>query len=330
MYHTGALESELVAGTNPFQHREKIPIGAADERSFHNALDRSMQLAGARLRENPRDADALYGLGVAYGLRANYSFLVKKAWIDSLRDATEARKLHNRVTAIDPSRIDARLIQGLHDYVIGSLPWHYRVLGFIAGFHGDKETGIRTLQEVAARGEINCVDAKVLLAGMYRREHRPGDAVPLLQELLRDYPRNHLFRFELVQMYSDMGDKQRALAELATIRRLKGEGAAGYADVPPAKIDYSEGNLRFWYGDLEQARSDFRRVTAAADALDLNTALLAWMRLGQADDLLGDRDQARSAYPNAIALAPKSALAAESRGYLAKPYHRKAADARRT
>ena len=45
---------------------------------------------------------ALYTLGVAYGLRANYNFLVRKAWMDSLRDATTARKLHNRVTELIP------------------------------------------------------------------------------------------------------------------------------------------------------------------------------------------------------------------------------------
>ena len=40
---------------------------------------------------------------------------------------------------------DAQLIEGVHDYIVGSLPWAWRMLGFLVGFHGDKERGIRTV-----------------------------------------------------------------------------------------------------------------------------------------------------------------------------------------
>ena len=39
---------------------------------------------------------------------------------------TAARKLHNRISALEPNNVDARLVQGLHDYIVGSLPWHWR------------------------------------------------------------------------------------------------------------------------------------------------------------------------------------------------------------
>ena len=34
----------------------------------------------------------------------------------------------------------------MHDYLVGSLPFTYRMVGFLAGFHGDRESGIRTLR----------------------------------------------------------------------------------------------------------------------------------------------------------------------------------------
>ena len=68
---------------------------------------------------------------MAYGLRANYNFLVRKAWKEALHDATNARKDCNRVSELDPSNYDARLIQGVHDYVVGSLPWGWRMLGAV-------------------------------------------------------------------------------------------------------------------------------------------------------------------------------------------------------
>jgi hypothetical protein len=121
---------------------------------------------------------------------------VRKAWRDSLRDATAARKDSNRVTEIDPANYDARLIQGVHDYVVGSLPWSWRMLGFLVGFHGDKERGLQTLEEVSRKGKINKVDAEILLCALYRRESQPRKTIPLLEDLLRRFPRNHLLLFE--------------------------------------------------------------------------------------------------------------------------------------
>src|ERR1017187_8580961 len=99
MLRNGALESELVSGSNSFLRRPK---------------------------QNPKDTAAMYASGIAYGLRSNYFWVVKKAWHDSLRDATAARKLHNRISELEPNNVDARLVQGLHDYIVGSLPMGYK------------------------------------------------------------------------------------------------------------------------------------------------------------------------------------------------------------
>lgn len=322
MFQAGALESELVTGSNPFLRRDKVNPGPEDQKRFDDAITRSLALAGARVKENPNDAAALYSLGVAYGLRANYNFLVRKAWLDSLRDATRARKAHNRITDLDKSIVDARLVQGVHDYVVGSLPFKYKVLGFLVGFRGDRENGIKTLQLVAEKGDRNKFDAEILLGAIYRRERRPADAIPLVSDLLQRFPRNYLVRFELAQMYADLGDKESAMRVLRHVEDLRRAGAPGYRQLPLEKIYYHVGNLQFWYNDFAGAVDNLRRVTAKAGDLDLNTGLMAWMRLGQTYDMMGRRSEARAAYQKAIELSPQSALARESRRYLDSPYKR--------
>ena len=101
MYRNGALETELVSGNNPFSApREDEPDARGAEKSFNEAIDKAIGLANARLERNPNDTGALYGRSVAYGLRANYNFLVRKAWRDALRDATDsAQRLQPRVRA---------------------------------------------------------------------------------------------------------------------------------------------------------------------------------------------------------------------------------------
>jgi len=322
MFRAGALESELVTGNNPFLRRPKVEATPEEDQRFRRAVQKSMELCQARLKQNPRDTAALYALGVAHGWRANYNFLVRKAWRDALRDATSARKLHNKVSDLDPSAIDARLMQGVHDYVVGSLPLLWKMLGFLIGFRGDKEQGIRTLELVAQKGVVNREDARILLCAIYRREKRPQQAVPLLEELIRRFSRNYLLYLELAQMHSELGDKTKALAALRQLQTLKESGAPGFARLPWERLWYAEGNIQFWYNDLDAALENMKKATAGAEALDLNTGVLAWMRLGQLYDLKGQRASAQQAYRRAIAFAPASDAAAESRRYLNSPYWR--------
>ena len=322
MLRNGALESELVTGNNPFLRRPKMEPTREESEEFATAIRKAIELSRARLNRNPKDVGALYAMGVAVALRGNYNFLVTKAWFDALRDVTNARKMHNQVTELDPANIDARLLQGAHDYVVGSLPWGYRMLGFLAGFRGDRDQGIKTIQMVAERGTRNASDAKILLGVIYRRERRPGDAIPLVSDLLKRYPRNYLFLLELSQMYADLGDKAKALAALDRVSELKRSGAPGYKNLLPERIDYARGNLLFWYNDLDDAIAFLEKSAAKAHDLDPNTGVLSFLRMGQCFDLKGERKRAVEAYKKAVAFAPQSEAAGEGRRYLSTPYRR--------
>lgn len=196
MYRAGMLSSDFIGGTK-FVHQPKLKLTGEEEKQFHDAINRAMSLCEERLAANPDDTGALYSIGVSYGLAGNYSFVVDKAWVQALREATAARKAHRRVTDLDPGFVDAKLTQGVNDYIVGSLPFQWKLFGFLGGFHGDKKRGIRTLEEVAAQGNMNRVDAMVLLSALYLREHRANDAIPVLTELIQTFPQNPLLKVEL-------------------------------------------------------------------------------------------------------------------------------------
>ena len=125
-------------------------------------------------------------------------------------------------------------------------------------------------------------------------------------------------------MYSDVGDEANALTVLRRLRALKRSGLPAFRNLRVEKIDFAEGNIEFWYNDLNAALANMQRAAAAAEDLDLNTGVLAWMRLGQIYDLKGQRPQALEAYRRAMLFAPDSDAAKESRQYLSSPYRRKA------
>lgn len=323
MFRDGALESQLVTGNNPFLRRPRMAISQQDKARFDDCIAKTLKLTQDELAKDPRDVAALYSQAVAHGLRANYLFLVEKAWLDSLHEITAARKLGEQVVQLDRNFSDARLILGINEYIVGCLSWGWRVFASLEGFHGDREDGIRQLQLVAQTGVLNRYDAEALLAAIYRRERQPQRAVPLLQELAQKFPRNYLFRFEQVEMYSDLGNKQDALRVLSEIENLRRRGSAGYATLPAEKIQYLKANLLFWYGDLDPALTDLKQVTQKADELDLNTAVMAWLRLGQVYDLEGKHQDAVQAYRETMKTAPRSEAALEAKGYISNPYRRK-------
>jgi tetratricopeptide (TPR) repeat protein len=325
LFRNGALESEMVTGNNSFIRRAKFEVPADVDRRFSAEVEKAMALSQAVIAKNPKDTRGLHALAVSYALRANYGFFVKKTWMASLSDSTKAHKLDSQVTDIDPSNYDARLIQGGYDYIIGSLPWSWRMLGFVGGFHGDKQRGINTITEVTKKGKENKADAEMTLCALYRREGQTARAIPLVVGLIERFPRNYLLRFELAQMYAATGQRKSAIETLNEIATRKRENIPGFGRIPWEKIYYETGNLQFWFNDLDNALDNLKRVTATPEQLkevDLNTGVLALMRQGQIYDLQNRHNEAVKVYQQAMRFAPEAEAARESRNYIGSPYKR--------
>jgi tetratricopeptide (TPR) repeat protein len=322
LFRNGALESQLVTGGNAFLRRSKVEISSANRQRFADSITRALALSEDRIRKNDRDVSALYQSGASHALRSTYSFLVEKAFMEALREAAAARRAQARVVELDRNFLDAHLTLGVYQYIVASLPFYLRAVGFVNGFHGDRTGGLEEIESVARGGTSSRYDGKILLAVLYRREREAQKALPLLEELAERFPGNYLFLFEQVQMYSDLGDKASAVRVLQKIEALRQSHAPGYAGLSREKIAYTAGNLNFWYRDYEESLTHLKVASANTEALDLNTALLTWLRLGQVYDLLNHRANAITAYREAIRTAPSSEVAAEAKRYIESPYKR--------
>lgn len=236
MYRAGVLDSGMVASTRAFLHMPKVPMAPGDENDFLDAIRHAKEMARTAIQRDSRDANAWYALGVSEGLLGDYDLFVRKAYLDALHEGNAARTAHTRATDIDPDFIDARLTQGLYDYVVGSLPLGWKMLGFLGGYRGDRQRGIHTLELVAAQGHWNRIDAKVMLAAVYRREKKTTQAIAAVEDLIPRMPRNFLLPLELAQMYIEIGDPVRADGVLCRIERMKAENAPGYDRLPEDKI----------------------------------------------------------------------------------------------
>src|SRR5579863_211594 len=53
MFHSGALESQLVSASNPFLHRDKVQMTPAEDHSFSEAVGKAIEISQSRLDKNP-------------------------------------------------------------------------------------------------------------------------------------------------------------------------------------------------------------------------------------------------------------------------------------
>ncbi len=229
----GMLETSAFKGDNRFLERKRPKPDPSVKDKIFGYLDRGRLLAGKRLKTDPADRSALFALSHNYALRANYRFMVDKAYFQALRNGRRARKFSNSLRKHHPEFVDADLVSGVQEYVIGSLPWPVRAVIAIGGARGNKVRGEAMLARVAREGSRVRDEARSLMALVHRREGRPLEAASMLASLLRDYPRNYVLQLEMAAMYLDAGDEAQALVVFKDVQRKYEADEQRFARMPP-------------------------------------------------------------------------------------------------
>jgi tetratricopeptide (TPR) repeat protein len=316
MYRIGALDSELYA-KEQFLASKQFPMDPKVKARIDDLTQRALSLEEARLKTNPDDADALYARGVTRGLHATYLALIEKAWFSGLRSAVGARHDHERVLELQPNNTDAKMIVGMHNYVVGSLSWPAKVGASMVGLSGSRSKGIEYLYESANGGGENSIDAKIALAIFLRREQRYPEAIKVVSSMADTYPKNFLMALELANLYNASGQAQQAIASYRKI--IAGTQAGSF---PDAHVEMA------WYGLAEALRGqhDFQ---GAADAYEhvlqfqrTDPDLRLRTTLGAAEmyDAMNKRPEAVKRYQDVIAADADSPRAEIAKKYLKDPY----------
>jgi Tfp pilus assembly protein PilF len=282
------------------QNVKADPAPTEVSQAFHTYLARALTLANERVTKSPQDAEAHYELGTALGLQASWTATVDGRVMGAFGSARRAYNEHERVLALSPNRKDAGLIVGTYRYLVGSLSMPVRWMAYVAGFGGDKERGLRMIEEAATVPSTR-TDARFALVLLYNRELQWDLAMKHLRALQASHPRNRLVWLEAGSTLLRAGRFAEADAMLTeginkfgsdTRRRMLGEPGLWY---------YKRGTARVRLKKLAEARADLRQGLT----LEARQWVKARMHLelGKAADLAGDRGGARAAYDDAIRIA---------------------------
>ena len=168
--------------------------------SFKSANGRAKEIALRRLESNPHDPSALFALTLVTGMEADYSGILEKHHIESLRLIKQAEGYAKELLMAQPDAQDAWLALGAADYIIGSLPAHKRFFLRFGGIHGDKKVGLDELRQTAEKGLYLRPYAMTLLALASLREKQDDVARALFYDLSVEFPGNPLFATELERL----------------------------------------------------------------------------------------------------------------------------------
>lgn len=316
LYETGAMNTGDYSNDS-FIGRTPRPTSPEVKGRIKDLVRRAEELEANQLKANPKDVNALYCRGVTRAQFSVYTALVERAWFSALRNAVGARHDHERVLELDPSFVDAKLVVGTHNYVIGHLPWSVKVAAALAGLNGSSEKGLAYLREVARSEGENSAEAKVVLSLFLRREHVYDEALGYMNELSARYPKNHLFLTEVANLQRAAGRLQEAEA---TYRKVWQNGREGkYGNLHYELAAWGLGDLLRSEKNLPGAAAAYELVNEAPNP-DPDVLQKANLAAGEVYDLMQKRDLAMKKYETVLAGNANTGPADQARRYLRDAY----------
>ena len=260
MFQRGVLESDVYGQGGAIFKPSKVAVTPSFQQELFSVLDKAQGLAEQRLKNDPKDKDAMYWAGVSHGTRATYHFTLRKEYLPALHEATDAYKYHRDLLKLDPTYVDSYLIVGMNNYVVGSLPWYVKAMATLAGRHGDRAEGLQEVKRVTEEGNYAREDAKLMLAVLYQREKMYPQALSLYQEMAHSYARNYLLQCEVSSLFGILNDWRSAAQGYDAILAKHRAGTSGFENIPLTKVLYQAGQA---YERLQEYEPALARYTEA-------------------------------------------------------------------
>ena len=278
---------------------------------FRNLTREARRLAEAKLKQEPKNIEALDFLANTEGLKASFEEAVERRHFAALRDGNDAVNHHRQVLKLDPKYIDAQITIGLYEYVVGSLPLPVKILAGATGYRGSKKRGLAMLEQVAREGRWAQDDAKSVLVLLYRREKRFEDLLKITRELSAKYPRNYLLRLETADGLVSLAAVKRKQKDLEGAAQAEKEAFATFDELLRDKnvrdaaaraldlIHFKYGEVLMAAGHHDRAAKEFLAATRV-DRGEAGLITMAHLYAARSYDVAGKRDEAMAQYKEVL------------------------------
>jgi tetratricopeptide (TPR) repeat protein len=312
LYQTRRLQSSLYGGDDTFYSTSDDKVDPAIVDQFRALTRQARVLTEARLKQYPKDPEALYFLGAIEGLKASFEEAVERRHFAALKDGSDAVDRHREVIKLDPNYHDAEITIGLYDFTVGSLPLPVKLIAGVAGFRGSKKRGLATLERVGKEGSWVHDEAKTLLIVLYTREKHYAEAGAIAKELAAKYPRNYLYRLEAADALVSQAALERQANQTTATTANENEAFATFDSLLKDKAVRDTAArafdlIHFKYGEALMTAGLYDRaakeLVAAAEVpgAQQGLATMAHLYAARALDLAGKRNDALTQYRAVLA-----------------------------
>jgi tetratricopeptide (TPR) repeat protein len=318
LYRQDLLDTTFYANDGFLTGRHATSEDAKTRDRVFGLADEAVHEADWRLGRNPNDVDALYARAWARALKCTYLAMVERNFGAGFRLATKAKDDDKRVLELDPDYVDAKLVAGVYEYVVGALPWPFKLLIGFAGITGSKSVGLAMLTDAGKRGVITSVEARTTIALFLRREAKYKEAIKEVRGLKSQYPHDFLFCLEEANLRKDAGEGMAAVTayrEILTANTKPGYFASAQLELAYFGLgDALRGQRHF--GEAAQSYEQAAWTQNVGPELKIRSLVAA----GECRDLNGERQLAVRDYQAAIAAGPDTSRAGTARKYLRNAY----------
>ena len=287
-----------------------IGNGQHDE-SFTEYMDRSIELAKAMQDEDPQNVEASFFLSAAYGFKGRLH-AERRNW----RKAASAGK--SALKHLDKSRGKSDLSpeflfgDALYNYYSVWIPENYPILKPILVFFkkGDKELGIKQLQEVANNAFYTRTEAQFFLMRILALEQQDLiKALQVSQYLNTTFPDNSYFHRFYARLLYTTGRHWQAEKESLNILTKIDSGMVGYGPVCGRYASFFLGQIYVNKNRMDDAQMYYQRaVNFSEDSNDLESGYYLFSLIGLGDIAyhMGNVSGARQYYKMVKKQAKKS------------------------
>ena len=318
LYRQDLLDTTFYANDGFLTGRHATEEDPATRNKIFALADEAVREADRRLAENPGDVDALFARAWVRSLRCTYVAMVERGFATGFRLASKAKDDAERVLQLDPDYVDAKLVVGVYEYVVGALPWPFKLMIGFAGITGSKSTGLSLLRDAGNHGVITSVEARTAIALFLRREAKYLEGIDVVRSLKKEYPHDFLFCLEEANLRKDDGEGMKAVDAYREI--LADAAKPGYFASSKLELaDFGLGDAlrgQRHYDEAAQAYEQAARTPGVGPELKIRSLVDA----GQCHDLNGERASAVRDYHAAIDAGPDTSRADQARRFLRNPY----------
>jgi tetratricopeptide (TPR) repeat protein len=265
---------------------------------YKKRIDRTVQVAKARINNKAADISDYFYLGGALGFMGRYEMMQGK-WFSSFLVSKKAIKAMKTCLKIDPDNRDILLGIGTFDYYTARLSGVLKFLSYFLLHKGDKDEGLRKLYIAAREGTYSATEAKSVLLHIYLFfEEDCSEALPLARELGESYDQDP--RYPLFQGVAciRLGLDKEYIETVSYMReRSRKAPSAKKALLWKRRSLYLESIHDLFHFRYPEARSKLQLILMQTDK-ENDPAMIAWpiVKIGLTYDFEGDRKTAKTYY----------------------------------